>query len=111
MLGGGIFAYLGLLLPEKSAENAGRFDDDSELRRSFLRNNLYFEMSHAEPWGKQQLECAIKALGSEHVIFGSSYPVKKKWLLNGPDFVKQLDISNEDKENVLYKNAMKLYME
>jgi hypothetical protein len=71
--------------------------------------HIYFELSHAQPWGKDQLECAVKVLGADHIIFGTSYPVRKEWLTGGPDFVKQLDISDEEKELILQKNAEDIY--
>lgn len=74
-----------------------------------LKITFFFEMSHAQPWGKSQLECAIKIFGAEHVLFGSSYPVRKEWLVSGADFVRQLNISENEKDMILYENARKLY--
>ena len=90
-------------------EAVSRFKDDNELVVEQLKNNVYFEMSHAQPWGKAQLECAVKALGADHILFGSSYPVRPMWLLEGADFVRGLDITEEDKELILHKNAERLY--
>ena len=75
-----------------------------------FRNNVYFEMSHAQPWGKEQLECAVKVLGADHIIFGTSYPVRKEWLLEGPAFVRSLDITEEEKDLILGGNAQRLYL-
>ena len=66
-------------------------------------------MSHAQPWGKEQLECAVKVLGADHIIYGSSYPVRNEWLIDGPAFVRNLDISDEEKDLILEGNAMRLY--
>ena len=66
-------------------------------------------MSHAAPWGKEALECAVRNLGAEHVIFGSSYPVRRQWLTEGADFVRSLAISEEGKALVLGGNAQRLY--
>lgn len=111
MLGGGFFAYLNLMLPPKTRtpDNSGRFDETAWLMRKYLEHNVFFETSHAQPWGKEVLECAIKVLGADHVVYGSSYPVRKEWLTGGPSFVKALDLSEEEKEQVLYKNADRLY--
>ena len=111
MLGGGFFAYTSLWFPKKPKvkESVSRFQDDNELIIEQLKNNVYFEMSHAQPWGKDQLECAVKALGADHIVFGTSYPVRPVWLLEGADFVRSLDISEEDKEQILHGNAEKLY--
>lgn len=113
MLGGGFFAYLNLMLPpkQKTPDNAGRFDEAAWQMRKYLQNNVYFETSHAQPWGKETLECAVKVLGADHVVYGSSYPVREVWLTEGPAFVQALDLPEEDKAKVLGGNAQKLYCE
>ena len=111
MLGGGFFAYASLWFPKKPKvqEAVSRFKDDNELVVEQLRNNVFFEMSHAQPWGKAQLECAVKTLGADHILFGTSYPVRPVWLLEGADFVRSLDITGEEKELILHGNAERLY--
>lgn len=107
MLGGGYFTFTNMFFPTDSGH--GRFQTDNGMIKSYLKNNIYFEMSHAQPWGKQQLELAVNVLGADHVIYGSSYPVKKVWLTDGPDFVRQLNISDQDKKLILSENAKRLY--
>ena len=111
MLGGGFFAYASLWFPKrpKVKEAVSRFKDDNEQVVEQLRNNIFFEMSHAQPWGKAQLECAVKALGADHILFGTSYPVRPVWLLEGADFVRNLDITESEKELILHGNAERLY--
>lgn len=111
MLGGGFFAYVNLWLPGKSktVQAVDRFKEDNDRLREQLKKNLYFEMSHAEPWGREQLTCAVKTLGADHVLFGSSYPVRYQWLSEGADFVRSLDLAEEEKEQILHKNAERLY--
>ena len=111
MLGGGFFAYTSLWFPKKPKvqESVSRFKDDNELVVEQLKNNIFFEMSHAQPWGKEQLECAVKSLGADHILFGTSYPVRPVWLLEGAEFVRGLDISDEEKELILHGNAERLY--
>ena len=111
MLGGGFFAYASLWFPKrpKVKEAVSRFKDDNEMVVEQLRNNIFFEMSHAQPWGKAQLECAVKALGADHILFGTSYPVRPVWLLEGADFVRNLDITESEKELILHGNAERLY--
>ncbi|WP_203232181.1 amidohydrolase family protein [Paenibacillus pinistramenti] len=107
MLGGGFFTNRNMLFPKSSGN--GRFEVGSDKYEDYLRNNIYFEMSHAQPWGKTQLECAVEVLGADHIIYGSSYPVKEQWLMGGPDFVMNLNISSEDKNKILYENAKEIY--
>lgn len=111
MLGGAFFAYMNLMFPKKSGkkEELDRFQVETEKIFACLENNIFFEMSHAEPWGKHQLESAIKTVGADHVIFGSSYPVRREWLLDGPEFVRSLDISENEKKLVLSENARRIY--
>lgn len=111
MLGGGYFAIANMMMPhkEKQKEAVERFKTDNEDVAKQLKENIFFEMSHAQPWGKAPLECAVKVLGSDHILFGTSYPVRKVWQSEGAQFVEDLDLSQEDQDNLLYRNAMKLY--
>jgi uncharacterized protein len=111
MLGGGFFTYVNMMLPHtaKNNDQVSRFESENDTLRRHLKNNLFFEMSQAQSWGKAQLECAVSVLGADHILFGTSYPVRREWLLEGADFVKQLDISEAEKDLILYKNAETLY--
>ena len=109
-LGGGFFALANMMFPKKAkGEVVSRFQSDNDRIVEQFKNNVYFEMSHAQPWGKRGLEFAVEMLGADHIVFGSSYPVRKEWLLDGPAFVKALDISEEEKELILGENARRLY--
>lgn len=107
MLGGGYFTYKEMLMPRDSG--GGRFSTDTKAVRKWLSENIYYEVSHSQPWGKDILELAVKVLGADHIIYGSSYPVKKVWMTEGPVFVRNLDISDEEKDLILYKNAQEIY--
>ena len=107
MLGGGYFTFKDMLMPRDSG--GGRFDTNTEAIKKYLAENIYFELSHAQPWGKEPLELAVKVLGADHIIYGSSYPVKQIWMTGGPDHVRALDISEEEKELILGGNAQRLY--
>ena len=107
MLGGAFFAYANMLFPTDSG--GGRFSTDNAGPASHLRDNIFFEMSHAQPWGKDALELAVKTLGADHIVYGSSYPVKRVWLEGGPSVVDALLIDDKAKELVLGGNAADLY--
>lgn len=111
MLGGGFFGLKNLLMPHKpdKADTVQRFGGDDQHIEEHLDRNIYFEMSHAQPWGKETLEYAVSVLGADHIIFGSSYPVRQEWLTQGPDFVNHLEISDENKSLILCGNAQRLY--
>ncbi len=111
MLGGGFFAIQEMLLPKasKRQDAVQRFKADDGSLAARLSEHIYFEMSHAQPWGKDALECAVKVCGADHLIWGTSYPVRREWLLDGPDFVRGLDVTDEEKELMLSGNAERLY--
>lgn len=108
MLGGGYFTYKTMLLPHDSGN--GRFDTSkTEAIKQHMDQNIYYEMSHAQPWGTDNLEVAIKILGANKIIYGSSYPVKESWLINGPTMIKSLNISEKYKDKILEDNAINAY--
>lgn len=111
MLGGGFFAFRNMMVPARSVgkDEVRRFEDNGDEMERYLSENLFFETSHAQPWGREVLEGAVRVLGSDHIIYGSSYPVRMEWLTDGPDFIRSLDISGEEKEDILWRNAVRLY--
>ena len=111
MLGGAFFAVSEMLLPKpsKRTDAVQRFKTDDGSLAQRLHDHIFFEMSHAQPWGAAQLRCAIEVLGADHVVFGSSYPVRREWLLDGPTFVRGLGLSPKEEELVLSGNAQRLY--
>ena len=109
MLGGGFFTFKEMLMPHGPAGNDGRFAATPDSMRKHLANNIYFEMSHAQPWGKVLLETAVRILGADHIVYGSSSPVKAVWRNEGPGYVRSLNITEEEKEAMLCTNARKLY--
>lgn len=111
MLGGAFFVYGNMLLPHpaKGNEKISRFESADEALKRQMKDNLFFEMSQAQSWGKAQLECAVSVLGADHILFGTSYPVRPEWLFEGVAFVKQLNISESDKDLILGRNAEALY--
>jgi len=111
MLGGGFFAFVNLLVPMKSGvkEEMERLDMTAGKVRGYLERNIYFDISHAPPWGKPQLECAIKVLGADHILYGGSYPLRREWFLKGAEYVRSLQISEEEKSLILGGNAARLF--
>jgi predicted TIM-barrel fold metal-dependent hydrolase len=110
MLGGGFFAYANMLAPrsKRSTEQLERFDS-ADTARDRLDNNIYYDVSGAMQWGKAQLECAVEVLGADHILYGSSYPVRREWFVTGIDFVKNLEIPEESKSLILSGNAARLF--
>ncbi len=110
MLGGGFFAYANMLAPrsKRAKEELERFDSADRVR-GHLDKNIFFDISGAPQWGKTQLECAVDVLGADHILYGSSYPVRREWFVKGIEFVKALDITEESKALILSGNAARLF--
>ena len=49
------------------------------------------------------IECGIKTISADNIMLGTDYPYED--FKASVDFIKNLDISNEDKDKILYKNA------
>lgn len=111
MLGGGFFSIANMIFPHKpkGEQQVARFETENQEIRTWFRENIFFELSHAQPWGKKQLECAVEVLGADHLLFGTSYPVNKDWLLGGDDFIQQLDLTEQEKLSIMGGNAARLY--
>ena len=94
----------------ESSTDMERFDPAaSDKMRGYLDNNIYSDLTHAPTWSKAQIECAVKELGADHILFGTAYPLRKEWLLYGVDHIQSLDISEKDKALILGENAVRLF--
>jgi uncharacterized protein len=113
MLGGNWFANTALLTPHMSNKQEAiiRLDPTGrEQIEGFLKNNIFFDLTHPHSWGKDQVECALKVNGADHYLFGSSFPVFYGWMSQGVAFIQdELQISDEDRELVMYGNAKRLF--
>ena len=68
-------------------------------------------MSHAQPWGEVNLKAAVTILGADHIVYGSSYPVRDEWMREGVSFVMRMGFDPRDAEKILGGNAEMLYMD
>lgn len=112
MLGGCFYAFTEFITPHKPKVKVDIERGDwtlVEKVRGYMKENIYFDMCHAQPWGKDHLEFAIKVSGADHVLYSSSYPARIESCVQGVDFVNNLDISEKDKKLVLGVNAQKLF--
>ncbi|KPK74331.1 MAG: hypothetical protein AMJ79_14475 [Phycisphaerae bacterium SM23_30] len=95
MLGGGFFALTDILAPkvsrEKKREELERFDLSGAAKaRERLFRNIYFGITISSAWGAPQVECAVKVMGADRILFGCSYPLRVEWVTHGVEFVKSL---------------------
>ena len=113
MLGGCFFAYADILALSRRKstvrENMERFDLIADKVRGYLERNIYFDITHAPPWGKAQLECAVKVHGADHILWGSSYPLVREWMLKGVEYMNSLNISDRDRSLIMGENAARLF--
>ena len=113
MLGGNWFAAQNLLMPHKPKKKEAMLRlnvNDADRIKSHVDNNIFFDMTHPASWGKDQIECAVKVCGADHLLFGSSFPVFYNWMEDGVNFVKNtIEVSEEEKELMLSKNAIKMF--
>ena len=113
-MGGGFFAFNEIMMMRRSGkykEEMKRVNRKTSVEQyeKYLRENVFFDMCHANPWGKKHMEFAIDALGAEHVLFGTSYPIRFEWAFDGVEFMNSLDISDEERALVLGGNAERLF--
>jgi predicted TIM-barrel fold metal-dependent hydrolase len=112
MFGGNWFANADILTPKKSVKKEAMqrlSSTGGDEIKSYLKNNIFFDMTHPHSWGKDQVECAVKVSGADHLLFGSSFPVFYGWMSQGVEFVKSLDVSDEQREAMFYGNAKKMF--
>lgn len=112
MFGGNWFANYNLLTPKKGKKKEAMMRlDTSEGERilGYLKRNIYFDTTHPSSWGKEQVECAIKVCGADHILFSSSFPVFYNWMSDGVEFMKTLDISEEDRTMIMSGNALNMF--
>ena len=75
------------------------------LPSRYMRTNVYVELGLSfSPTTVQQ---AIQIFGSDHVLFGTDYPVAP--LAEQLTIVKQLDLNPTEREQVLWKNSSTLF--
>ncbi len=112
MFGGNWFAAQNLLMPHKPKKKEAMLRlnvNDAERIQKHVTDNVYFDMTHPASWGKDQVECAVKVCGADHLLFGSSFPVFYNWMADGVEFVKNLDITEEQRTLMTSGNAIRLF--
>ena len=87
-------------------DSFGTWEPDVMTRppASYMKQ-LYFDTVCYHP---PAVQCAIDTIGVDHVVFGSDSPPVPIPLVRAVDTVKQLKISDEDKQKIFGANAAKL---
>lgn len=108
---GALFSYTKMIAPQptKDEEELQRFDPAAVKVRGYLKKNLYHDITGPLRWTKKQLELAVEELGAEQILFSNCYPVRMTGISTGVDYIKSLNISEEDKSLILAGNAIKMF--
>lgn len=75
------------------------------LPSSYMGTNVYVELGLS--FSPTTIQQAIQIFGSDHVLFGTDYPVAP--LAEQLTIVKQLDLNPTEQEQILWKNSRDLF--
>lgn len=114
MMGGNWFGLQDILAPhvstkKKEAMNRLATNITREDYFRYLDNNIFFDTTHPMSWSKEQLECAVKVCGADHLLLGSSFPVFYEWMARSVGAINELDITEEDRKLILGGNAARIF--
>ncbi len=114
MMGGNWFGLQDILAPhvstkKKEAMNRLATNVTREDYFRYLDNNIFFDTTHPMSWSKDQLECAVKVCGADHLLLGSSFPVFYEWTARSVGAINALDITEEDRKLILGGNAARIF--
>lgn len=104
-LGGTIFSIKKRYFSKELLEVGGIPKKDYDR---LLKDHFYFDTAPSQ-WTKEALMCAVATLGAGNIVLGSDYPVANDWMSVAVNSIKGLDITEEEKELILHKNAQSLY--
>lgn len=93
--------YASILAYDNLRRSFGRCQDQVTAIGRELFSGMFAELP--------DVKMVHSMLGADHIIYGSSYPVKQVWMTGGPEHVRQLDIREEEKELLLAGNARRIY--
>jgi predicted TIM-barrel fold metal-dependent hydrolase len=77
--------------------------------RRYLKDNIFFDMTHPHSWGKDVIEAAVKVSGADHMLFGSSFPVFSGWMKQGVEFMEGLEVTDQERDDMLFNNAKRMF--
>jgi predicted TIM-barrel fold metal-dependent hydrolase len=101
---------VGAHLGSYSAQNPGIWFEEM-MQVASEHDNIYTDTSAVDP---ELVRRAVDRIGSDKIVYGSDYPVvlaycdRKLGMLQNLKSILELDISIEDKEKILGKNAKKI---
>ncbi|MFA5411700.1 MAG: amidohydrolase family protein [Candidatus Omnitrophota bacterium] len=81
------------------------FVKDLKAKPTELLKNIYVDTSGDTT--KANFQAALELLGPQHILWGSDWPAKRD-IASGIQAVRNLDISTQDKENILGANLAQI---
>lgn len=104
-----VLAHLGGALPYMTGRIDAQSKIDPECRISISKPpSKYSKLLYLDTVSlhKPSLTCALATQGPEKLLFGSDYPY---WdLSSSVEIIRELDITDEDRQKIFYKNARKI---
>lgn len=100
-LGGTFFIVKARLLDK-------RYRREDQPYEEMINRQLFFDTAPAW-WNYHDLECAAYNLGCDHILLGSDYPVKSRFLIDSVETIRKVRVSEEDRRRMLGENAAKLF--
>ncbi|MGN0437056.1 MAG: amidohydrolase family protein [Lachnospiraceae bacterium] len=77
------------------------------VEKLLVGKNIYFDLAYCNHLGnKEQITRIIKKHGADKILYATDYPWTNQEEMT--NYINTLDISSEEKEMILYKNAAKL---
>lgn len=105
-----VLPHLGSTIPYLIGRIDNQFKMNAECRVKISKMpSEYLKLIYidtAQSLYKPAIACAFAFLGSDKILFGSDYPFAD--LKYSAETVDAMDISNDDKSKIFYKNAMNL---
>ncbi|MBA2392509.1 MAG: amidohydrolase [Ktedonobacteraceae bacterium] len=107
--GAGIMNLLGRLDRSYRSGETALLPEDAgmcqHLPSTYMGRNVYVELGLS--FSPTTIQQAIQVFGSDHVLFGTDYPVAP--LEEQLMIVKQLELSSTEREQILWKNSTDLF--
>lgn len=104
---GGVFPYMVGRINDSFKSYAA--DHGYSLQKppsDYYRENFYIDVIS---FHLPSMKCAIEFMGVDHLMVGTDYAHPIGGPERIPGFIEKLGLSEEDKEKIYYKNAMKLF--
>lgn len=90
----------------------GMADQSRQLTTPVLDQLRLFYNDSVSNGSPSALRCALDFFGSEHILFGTDFPFGPQhgelWPLEELETIQQAEVSEEDRENMLFRNAQRL---